>query len=123
MQGLPCLSNHCITDVLISIHLNYETHFSEPIQLICKEVSLVEEPPAMSAFSFFSSLRSEAAFEPFAKTPNLDFIQHQCQFLPLPNLQLGTPPSQRKEVDLHPPFQFKHPSVSHCLPALLLKRM
>jgi len=56
MQGLPCLSNHCITDVLISIHLNDQTYFSEPIQLICKEVSLVEEPPAMSAFSFFGSL-------------------------------------------------------------------
>jgi len=70
---------------------------------------------------FGLSLRSEAAFEPFAKTPHLDFIQHQCQFLPLPNLQLGTPPSQRKEVDLHPPFQSKHPSVSHCLPALRLK--
>jgi hypothetical protein len=39
----------------------------------------------------------------------------------LPNLQLGTPASQRKEVDLHPPFQSPHSSVSHCLPALLLK--
>ncbi len=69
----------------------------------------------------YHSLRSEAAFEPFAKTPHLDFIQHQCQLLPLSNLQLGTPPSQRKEVDLHPPFQPKRPSTSHCLPALFLK--
>ncbi len=67
------------------------------------------------------SLGSKAAFEPFAIIPQLDFIQHQCQLLPWSNLQLGTPPSQRKEVDLPPPFQPKRPLTSHCLPALFLK--
>jgi hypothetical protein len=55
MQGLPCLSNHCIIDVLISIHLYDQTDFSEPIQLICKEVSLVEEPPTTFTFSLLAS--------------------------------------------------------------------
>lgn len=67
------------------------------------------------------SLGSEAAFEPFAQTPHFDFIQHQCQLLPFSNLHLGTPPSQRKEVDLHPPFQPKRPSTFHCLPGPFLK--